>query len=198
MKKTSFLPPSKGDAMRFQSRALLIVPVLLAAAALAGCGSSSKSPAKTSHKSSSAYGYGGSSSSTSSSGAPSSKAVTVTTEHTSLGTVLAAGPDKLTVYMFTAKSCTGTCAKIWPPVTGTPSAGAGASAAKLGTTTGAGGVKQVTYAGHPLFYFAPDHRAGQVLGEGIHSFGGSWYALTPAGTPVHKGAAKPSSAYGGY
>ncbi len=187
--------------MRLRSSASLLIPVVLATAALAGCGSSSKSSsAKTSsHKSSStASGAYGAPSSSTSSASTSSGAVTVTTEHTSLGTVLAAGPNKLTVYMFTAKSCTGTCAKIWPPVTGAAKAAGGASSAKLGTTTGAGGVKQVTYAGHPLFYFAPDHRAGQVLGEGIHSFGGTWYALTPAGTPVHKAATKPSSGYGGY
>ena len=55
----------------------------------------------------------------------------------------------------------------------------------LGTTRRADGGTQVTYAGHPLYRFAEDTKPGQTLGEGLQDFGGSWDALSPAGTEIH-------------
>lgn len=185
--------------MGLPQRSVLAVPLLLAAVVIAGCGSSSSSSHK-SHKTSPAP-YSSSSSSSSTSSTSSSGAVAVTTEHTALGTVLAAGPSHHTVYMFTGSSCTGSCAKIWPPVTGTPKAGAGVSAAKLSSAKTSSAANQIEYAGHPLFYFSYDKQAGQANGEGVKAFGGRWWVLSPAGTPVSKAAKKSSttsSGYGGY
>ena len=156
-------------------------------ALLAGCGSSSSTSSSTNAgasapATSAAYGAGAAT-------APTAGAVTVTTKSTALGTVLAAGPKKLTVYEFTgdkgsASSCSGGCATAWPPVTatGSPTAAGAAVAADLGTTTHADGTKQVTYKGHPLYYFAGDHSEADTYGQGVKSFGAAWYVLMPSGS----------------
>jgi predicted lipoprotein with Yx(FWY)xxD motif len=124
--------------------------------------------------------------------------VTITTKHAKLGTILAAGPKRLTVYMFAAdktgsSSCSGSCATVWPPVTGKPTASGQAVSASLGTITRAGGAVQVTYKGHPLYYFEKDKDDGDVYGNGVNGFGASWFALTPSGTKVGKSGSAPSS-----
>lgn len=75
---------------------------------------------------------------------------------------------------------------VWPPFTAAtkPAALAGAVASQIGTIKGAGGTSQVTYAGHPLYYYVGDHGAGQTLGQGLNQFGARWYVLAPGGTPV--------------
>jgi predicted lipoprotein with Yx(FWY)xxD motif len=124
----------------------------------------------------------------SASGSPAAAGTAVLkTEHSSLGTVLANGQG-LTVYLFAAdhgmtSACTGACATIWPPVTGTPQAAAGVSlTGKLGTITRAGGVKQATYNGHPLYTFKQDSAPGQVHGNGVNGFGAYWYAIKTGGS----------------
>jgi hypothetical protein len=63
-------------------------------------------------------------------------------------------------------------------------AGDGLQAGLLGTITRSDGSKQVTYGGHPLYMFSGDSGSGQVNGEGITSFGGTWYVLATSGQPV--------------
>ena len=106
------------------------------------------------------------------------------------GTILVDGNGK-TVYLFvadkgTASSCYTSCATIWPPVltTGAPIAGTGATASLLGTTTRTDGKVEVTYAGHPLYYFVQDKKAGDTTGQGINGFGGLWWVLSPAGAAI--------------
>jgi predicted lipoprotein with Yx(FWY)xxD motif len=115
----------------------------------------------------------------------------VTTKHGKLGTILAFGPKKLTVYLFEgdkggASSCTGACASVWPPVTGKPQPGGGAVSSDLGTITRPDGSTQVTYKGHPLYTFVKDKDGGDAYGEGAKAFGADWYALAPAGNKVDK------------
>jgi predicted lipoprotein with Yx(FWY)xxD motif len=105
-----------------------------------------------------------------------------------------------TLYMFTADTggtpnCAAVhpdCPKVWPAFTsaGKPKAGKGVKASLLGVTKGAGGVRQVTYNRHPLYYFrgghgagSGDRLAGQVRGQGVQ---GSWYVLSARGTPIRK------------
>jgi predicted lipoprotein with Yx(FWY)xxD motif len=57
-------------------------------------------------------------------------------------------------------------------------------AAGLGTITRADGSKQVTYDGHPLYYFIRDKDAGDAYGQGVNAFGASWYVLAPSGNKV--------------
>jgi predicted lipoprotein with Yx(FWY)xxD motif len=90
---------------------------------------------------------------------------------------------------------------FWPPLTSTikPSATGGAVAANIGTVTGATGSAQVTYNGHPLYYFVGDHNPGQTTGQGLNQFGALWYVLSPSGTAITSApaASAPSSSTGG-
>ena len=95
------------------------------------------------------------------------------------------------VYLWAADSmnksaCSGACAGAWPPVTATGKVTAidGAKAADLGTITRSDGTKQVTYSGHPLYYFAGDSGAGQTNGQGSDSFGAKWWLVAPAGAKI--------------
>ncbi|HEX3804103.1 MAG TPA: hypothetical protein VHV75_14795 [Solirubrobacteraceae bacterium] len=117
-----------------------------------------------------------------------------------LGRILDAGSRHLTVYVFAADRGTksrrgGACASAWPPVTtrAKPRASGGARSAALGTTRRAGGVKQVTYKGHPLYYFQGDRSAQAAAGQGLDAFGARWYVITPAGHAVTKTAATQST-----
>jgi len=95
------------------------------------------------------------------------------------------------VYLWDADSmnksmCSGACAGAWPPVTakGHVTAADGAKAADLGTITRSDGSKQVTYLGHPLYYFAGDSGSGQTNGQGSDGFGAKWWLVAPAGTKI--------------
>jgi predicted lipoprotein with Yx(FWY)xxD motif len=126
----------------------------------------------------------------------STAAVLVTSKPNKLGTILGAGPKRLTVYLYEAdkassSSCSGPCAAVWPPVTttGKPRAAGTALAADLGTIARADGRTQVTYKGHPLYYYAKDVQdgdAGDTYGQGLKSFGADWYVLAPTGKKVDK------------
>jgi predicted lipoprotein with Yx(FWY)xxD motif len=163
--------------------------LLLGALLVAGCGSSSSS---SSSSSASAPASSSASATTTQSSAPGGGAA-VTTKKDKLGTIVAAGPKKLTVYMFegdkgTKSSCAGKCAKAWPPVTttGKPTVGGKAVAADLSTTTRADGQMQVTYKGHPLYYFSKDKDSGDAYGQGAKAFGANWYVLMPNGNKIDK------------
>jgi predicted lipoprotein with Yx(FWY)xxD motif len=100
----------------------------------------------------------------------------------------------ITLYDFppdkgTTSVCYGACAALWPPLTTTakPVAGPGVRAALLGTTKRKDGKLEVTYNGHPLYYFVSDRKPGQTTGQGIDQFGGPWWVLTPAGKEIHRG-----------
>jgi predicted lipoprotein with Yx(FWY)xxD motif len=104
-----------------------------------------------------------------------------------LGTKIVVSAAGFTLYHLTSEkkasiSCTGACRKAWPPllVTGTakPVAGAGVSAAKLGTIKRPDGGVQVTYNGFALYRYIGDTKPGQVNGQGVE---GTWFAVTPAG-----------------
>jgi predicted lipoprotein with Yx(FWY)xxD motif len=95
------------------------------------------------------------------------------------------------VYLWAADSmnksmCSGACAGAWPPVTtkGMVTAANGAKAADLGTITRSDGSKQVTYLGHPLYYFAGDSGSGQTNGQGSDSFGAKWWLVAPTGSKI--------------
>jgi predicted lipoprotein with Yx(FWY)xxD motif len=181
------------------------LPVLgIAAAALAllaGCGSSkSTSSATSSSAAAPAATASAAAAPATTTGAASATGEAITVKHSKLGTILAAGPKKLTVYLFEAdkgggqSACTGTCAKFWPPVTtgAEAHAGPGAVAADLGTITRSDGTKQVTYKGHPLYFFEKDKDNGDAYGQASTAFGAGWYVLKPNGAKLDTDAAKGS------
>jgi len=100
-------------------------------------------------------------------------------QHSNLGWVMAKA-DGLVVYTYAKDSkggpptCTGSCASAWAPVTGTPKVGpADTFPGTFGVVTGAGGVKQITYDGYPLYTLigAP---ALSTKGNGA---GGVWHVI---------------------
>lgn len=132
-------------------------------------------------------GYGGSASPAPAQSAP---AAAVSVRNSSLGRILTDSAGR-TLYLFekdTAgmSTCYGSCAGYWPPATaaGPVHAGGGAVAASLTTTPRRGGGRQLTYAGHPLYYFVGDQKPGSVLGEGLKNFGGGWYVVAPSGKKI--------------
>jgi predicted lipoprotein with Yx(FWY)xxD motif len=94
------------------------------------------------------------------------------------------------IYLFDKESgptseCYGDCASAWPPVLtkGDPLAGKGLASALIGTTERRDGTTQVTYNGHPLYYYAHEG-PGQVLCQGVDEFGGLWLVVRASGNPV--------------
>ncbi len=178
--------------MRLRTFATAGLPVaVVIALAAAGCGSSSNNSSDNSAATGAAsssgggYGYGGGSApkTTASAGGM----ATVKTASTPLGTILVDGSGR-TLYLWeadrTARStCDGACAQAWPPLTtsGDAAASGGARSGMLGTTRRADGTLQVTYAGHPLYYYSGDTAAGDTTGQNSDGFGAEWYVVTPTG-----------------
>jgi len=161
------------------------VGVALLAAACSSAGSSS-SPAA----SSTPAGASAPSSAPASGGASASGATVITTASSSAGTFLTSGSGRA-IYLWAKdtsgmSACTGACAGAWPPVTttGTATTSGSAKASDLGTITRTDGTKQVTYDGHPLYYFVGDSGPGMATGQGSDNFGAKWWLVAPAGTDV--------------
>ena len=131
----------------------------------------------------------------------SSSGTVMTVKSSKYGVVLVSKSGR-TLYRFTpdskgASKCKGACAAFWPPLVmkgaAKPTAGSGVNAALLGTMSRSKGVRQVTYAGYPLYLFSIDSKSGDVKGEGYKDFGGTWYVVNAKGALVKK----PVSSSGG-
>ena len=118
-------------------------------------------------------------------------ATKVQLRHTRLGTILVNGRG-LTLYVFTRDArnrdrCASIrgCPSVWPllATNGGTSAGAGVNRRLLGSIR-VGHSRQVTYAGHPLYTYSGDAGPGNTAYVGFRQFGGTWYALSPAGKLV--------------
>jgi predicted lipoprotein with Yx(FWY)xxD motif len=114
----------------------------------------------------------------------------VSVNQTSVGRTLVDANGR-TLYLFEAdKSGVSTLSPaglaVWPAFTSavTPQARGGAAAADLATIAGPGGARQVTYNGHPLYYYVGDRQPGSTAGQGLNQFGALWYALSPSGNAV--------------
>ena len=162
----------------------LVLPAIVGGAAVltAACSSGYSNPA-------------GASATTPSSSAPSAQSTgaAVDVANSSLGQLLVDGSGR-TLYLFeldkgTSSTCDGPCAQAWPPLLtkGAPTAGTGANAADLGTTTRKDGTTEVTYNGHPLYYYVGDTKAGDTTGQGLNQFGAKWYVLAPGGDKIDNG-----------
>lgn len=113
---------------------------------------------------------------------PSGPAV-VNSADTSVGKILV--DDKgMALYAFDKDkegkpTCTGDCAKAWPPLltTDKPTPGQGVNASLLGMTDRSDGTKQVTYHNMPLYHFVKDTKPGDMNGQGVEQFGGKWWVV---------------------
>jgi predicted lipoprotein with Yx(FWY)xxD motif len=105
------------------------------------------------------------------------------------GKVLFAGNGRV-VYLFTSdtpntSNCSGACADAWPPfiARGKLVAGDGVNRKLLGRTTRPDGRKQVTYNGHPLYFYVHDPK-GEILCHNVNEFGGDWLVVRRSGNPA--------------
>ena len=119
---------------------------------------------------------------------------------TSLGKTLVDANGR-TLYLFkgdrpgvSTLSAAGTA--VWPRFVsaGHVKAEGGAQAALIATTTSPSGVKQVTYAGHPLYYYVGDSKPGSTRGQNLNEFGALWYVLDPTGNAVRSAPTKTNAA----
>ena len=111
---------------------------------------------------------------------------------TSLGRVLVDASGR-TVYLLTAdgrnlSTCSSSCRQFWPAM----HSYAGVTA-MVGSTATPSGPMTATVAGHPVYTFAQDHAPGDVNGEGLQEFGGTWYAVSASGAAVQPGGSTSSS-----
>jgi predicted lipoprotein with Yx(FWY)xxD motif len=149
--------------------------VTVALTALAGCGSSDAGSSSTA-------------------GSSDNAAADLAVAGSALGRIVVDG-KKMTAYYFTKdtpnsgkSACAGPCLQAWPPITTTSSSPTVSGVTgQVGTITLADGSRQLTVNGRPLYLFAKDSKAGDVLGQGV---GGVWYVVRPDGTMVTD---KPSS-----
>jgi predicted lipoprotein with Yx(FWY)xxD motif len=134
-------------------RTLLTAAATGAVVALTACGSSSPATGTTA--------VGGVAGATAPTPTPTAATVAVGTD-AKLGKFLVDATGR-SVYLFeadtsTASTCSGACAQTWPPLTtsGAPQAASGVTQSKLGMSMRNDGTNQVTYNGHPLYYFVGD------------------------------------------
>lgn len=97
----------------------------------------------------------------------------------------------MSLYLLTSEAhgqftCNVVCTIFWPALTvpnGTTSVSAAKGVAgKLGLVKRPEGTTQVTYNGYPLYRYVQDSSPGQTQGQGVSSFGGTWYLVNPAAT----------------
>jgi predicted lipoprotein with Yx(FWY)xxD motif len=125
-------------------------------------------------------------------------ATTLGVRQTPLGRILV-GTGGRTLYLFLADrpnvsrlSRAGFAA--WPAfvANGSPQASGGVNRSKITTIASRGAKRQLSYAGHPLYYFVGDQHAGSTAGEGLFEFGARWYVVSPAGKAITSSAPKPA------
>jgi predicted lipoprotein with Yx(FWY)xxD motif len=120
---------------------------------------------------------------------PAATGTAITTSGSEFGPMLFGGPGQA-IYLFDKETdgqpaCYEDCAAAWPPVLtdGAPQASGEVQADLLGTVPRADGSTQVTYGGHPLYYYAFE-AVGEVTCHDVDEYGGTWLVVTPAGAPA--------------
>lgn len=118
--------------------------------------------------------------------APSAAGTVVTTGNSEFGTMLFNEKNQAIYIWEREKSakpeCYGNCAEAWPPVltNGKPQASGDVNGDLLGTTERTDGSLQVTYNGHPLYYYAHEG-PGEVKCHNVSTHGGLWWVIQPSG-----------------
>jgi len=85
-----------------------------------------------------------------------------------------------------SSSCVGPCTVAWPPLLakGRLKAGPGVNPQLLSSFVRPGGTRQVLYDDHALYTYEGDTAPGMLAGEGIETYGGTWWAVSPKGDAV--------------
>ena len=177
--------------------ALTMAGVFAAGAALlAGCASGSSSSSGTSTAAAAAA-----TTSAGSSAAAATGGGAISVANGPLGSYLADSSGKA-IYILTsdkpggASACTTQCLSFWPPVAAPsplPSGISGVSAT-FGTFKAADGSSELTINGYPAYTFTKDTGPGTTDGQGVASFGGTWWLVKPTGSWITTAAASSSNA----
>lgn len=170
-------------AVRGAGLGLTLAAVATMAAACSSSSSSTAAAGATSTSPAPSASASAAPSSTASGSTASGTTLALKTESGSQGIWLT-NSSGLALYVFTedkksTSECYGACAKAWPPLLTTGPvtiSGKYTVPSDLGTTTRTNGAKQVTYGGHPLYYFSGDTAAGQTKGQGT---AGEWFLVGP-------------------
>ena len=111
---------------------------------------------------------------------------TITTAASDFGQMLF-DAKKQAIYIWESEEsispeCYDDCAEAWPPVLtdGAPIASGEVDSALLGTTKRRDGTTQVTYNGHPLYFYAHEG-PGEVKCHNVSTHGGLWWVVDPDG-----------------
>jgi predicted lipoprotein with Yx(FWY)xxD motif len=177
------------------SRFSTISVLTLAAALLAGCGGSYSSAPKTTTTATNSSG-GSKHPGTSFSVASVSGVGSVLVDARGRTVYILTTPGTKNVPCTDASGCTG----LWPDLplpdgTSAATAGNGVDASLLGTKKLSDGETYPTYNGYLLYEYAGDSASGQANGQGLKSFGGTWWVLNASGQPVTSSS---SGGGGGY
>ena len=163
--------------------------VVLLTACGGSSGSSSASSGSTAGSTPTTTAQAAGQPSSSSLGLPQPGSTVLIVEKTAIGYVLAEANGKV-VYTYGkdakggSPACTGSCAAVWPPVTGKPLAStADTLAGTLGTVSDANGAKQITYNGLPLYTFK-GAKAFVASGNGV---GGEWHVIKLSASDITAG-----------
>ena len=126
------------------------------------------------------------------------------------GTILT-DSNGMTLYTFSPDSvndstCYGQCATAWPPAylpDDNAPAVSGLPTDSIGVMERSDGTFQATYNGMPLYYFIHDTQPGDMKGDGIYGFGGTWYVARDSSSDntsnMNSGSSGGSGGYsGGY
>ena len=164
----------------------LTIAATAAGLLMAGCGDDDDSGSSSSG---SPYGGGAATEEATTTAEQAAKGTEIKLGDSQFGRILF-GPDDQAIYLFDKEAgpkseCYGACAEAWPPVLteGEPQAGSGLKASLLGTTERDDGSAQVTYNGHPLYYYAHEG-PGEVTCHNVEEFGGLGLVVDPAGNAV--------------
>lgn len=194
-------PHLRSSAHRLVGGSLLLGVVITVAA----CGASATTAAGS--------GSSPAAASTGSAGAAATSTVTLSAKSVpGVGTVLVNGQGQ-TLYLLTSEkggkvTCTASngCTKFWPEITipkgaTAAKAGSGVESSLLGSVKDASGNLEVTYNGWPVYTYVGDSGPGVAQGQGLTSFGGTWYVLNASGDAVtgssHPASSPSSSGSGG-
>lgn len=121
---------------------------------------------------------------------------TISLAHTPVGNALVDGNGR-TLYLFAGDkpnvsrlSAAGQA--VWPPLTSItlPATAGGVSARGVGTIAAS---DQITYNGHPLYYYIGDRHTGQAAGQGLNQFGARWYVVSGRGAAITSAASTGSA-----